>query len=185
MNHITYKHILINIKIGVDVAVVSIIEMHRDSSSSSTASSVESRASDAEQRARGIKRRKVAVSTTAIQGSLCKKCSASGKYNPERPYSSTRSLLCHFHKLNTDEYLAQQLGSPPRRYARKAGMNFAFLEALSNNTHTVFTNVVTEVVDYITELTIKSQIFAAHFILNLLANPPPSPDPGVGFLPIK
>ncbi|CEP19984.1 hypothetical protein [Parasitella parasitica] len=72
-----------------------------------------------------------------------------------------------------------QLGSPLQRYVRKAGMNFAFLEALSNNTPTAFTNVVTEVVDCITELTIKSRIFAAHFILNLSANPPSSLDPAI------
>jgi hypothetical protein len=35
------------------------------------------------------------------------------------------------------------------------------------------------VVDYITELTIKSQVFAANFILSLLAYPPPAPDRGI------
>ncbi|CAO3702059.1 unnamed protein product [Rhizopus stolonifer] len=58
-------------------------------------------------------------------------------------------------------------------------MTFTFSEGLSNNTHTTFFTVVTEVDGYITKLTIKSQIFAAHFILNLLANPPPAPDPGI------
>ncbi|KAG1467758.1 hypothetical protein G6F56_004229 [Rhizopus delemar] len=58
-------------------------------------------------------------------------------------------------------------------------MIFTFAEGLRNNTRTTFSAVVTEVVDYITKLTIKSQMFAAHFILNLLANPQPVPDLGI------
>ncbi|CEP07272.1 hypothetical protein [Parasitella parasitica] len=179
MNHITYKQILINIKKKEEQTERALTEAraaeastgenryrrcggldHRDarlpicpknyrnrrqhgSSSSSTASSV-----DAEQRARGIKRRKVAVSTTAIQG------------NPSQPgafHVNFINLTLMNILRNSWVYLhSVTLGKP---------VNFAFLEALNNNTRTAFTNIVTEVVDYITELAIKSQMFAAHFIL--------------------
>ncbi|KAG1448910.1 hypothetical protein G6F56_008810 [Rhizopus delemar] len=128
--------------------------------------------SKAEQRAEGIKRRKLGVSSTAVSiGGPCNRYSVHGVYDPERPHSSVRSSLCSFYKLDINEYLTNQLGSPPQRYVRKAGMNFTFAENLSNHTRTAFSTTVTEVVDYITELTIKSQVFAAHFILSLLANP--------------
>ncbi|KAG1444045.1 hypothetical protein G6F56_010452 [Rhizopus delemar] len=133
--------------------------------------------SKAEQRAEGIKRRKLEVSSTAVPRSgPCNRCSAHGVYDPERLHSSSRSSLCLLYKLDINEYLTNQLGSLPQHYVRKAGMNFMFAENLSNHTCTTFSTTVTEVVDYITELTIKSQVFAAHFILNLLANSPPAPD---------
>lgn len=120
------------------------------------------------------------MSSTAVpRGGPCNRCSVHGVYDPERPHSSARSSLCPFYKLDINEYLTNQLGSPPQRYVRKAGMNFTFAENLSNHTRTAFSTTVTEVVDYITELTIKSQVFAAHFILSLLANPPPAPDRGI------
>ncbi|CEP17280.1 hypothetical protein [Parasitella parasitica] len=74
-------------------------------------------------------------------------------------------------KIGVDVAVVSIIEMHVRQYVRR--------KALSTNTRTAFINVVTEVVGYITELTIKSQIFAAHFILNLLANPPPSPDPGI------
>lgn len=122
------------------------------------------------------------MSSTAVpRGGPCKRCSTNGVYDPERPHSSSKSRLCPLYKLDINEYLANQLGLPPQRYVRKAGMNFSFAESLTNNTRTAFSAAVTEVVDYITRLTIKSQLFADHFILSLLTNPPPAPapDPGI------
>lgn len=160
----------------------------RSSSISSTLSArrnlqgleIQPSSSETQQRAEGIKRRKLKVaSTAAFSGDPCKRCSDGGVYDPERPHGSARSHLCPYYKQDINEYLAHQLGSPPQRYVRKAGMNCAFAENLSEGTRTAFTEVVTNVVDYITRLTIKSQVFAAHFILNLLANPPPTPDLGM------
>ena len=127
-----------------------------------------STSSEKAQRAQGTRARKADVAATGSARERCQKCVQQGVYNDNNPHTSTRNRNCPFHIDTTEEYITRMVGGNHERFIRKAGLQFMFNANLEDTPKQVVQRIITEAVDYMTELTIKTSLFASYFAIQVL-----------------
>lgn len=107
-----------------------------------------------------IKRQKAASKKTRP----CKRCVSAGKYDRSKHHSNARSKLCFFYKPNKATILKEPFGSTVSYCVVKSGLENSL--RLPDSDQDIFCENLTQVVEAVREVTMKSHLFATHLILH-------------------
>ena len=134
--------------------------------------SVAQRGASRRERAAGKRERNRAIKNPEAM-KPCPSCVKANCYNPDKPHSSSRYILCPSHKETTEEWIARNCNDDYRRYIRKHGLRESVI--LDPPVKEIFLRLISEMVDDYRQVAIKSQLFASYYIRRCLSQELPLP----------